>query len=99
GFFDPALLDNYTRLHSRFADHPDMRKIPGIDFSSGSLGHGLSTTLGMTLAARVQGRSYRSYVILGDGELCEGQAWEAAMAAGHYGARRLVASTGRKQLP
>ena len=98
GFYDPALLDNYTRLHSRFGDHPDMRKIPGIDFSSGSLGHGLSTTLGMTLAARVQGRSYRSYVILGDGELCEGQVWEAAMAAGHYRAGSLVAIVDRNQL-
>jgi len=98
GFFDPALLDNYTRLHSRFGDHPDMRKIPGIDFSSGSLGHGLSTTLGMTLAARVQGRPYRSYVMLGDGELCEGQVWEAAMAAGHYRAGSLVAIVDRNQL-
>ena len=98
GFFDPALLDNYTRLHSRFGDHPDMRKIPGIDFSSGSLGHGLSTTLGMTLAARVQGLPYRSYVILGDGELCEGQVWEAAMAAGHYRAGSLVAIVDRNQL-
>lgn len=98
GFYDPALLDNYTRLHSRFGDHPDMRKIPGIDFSSGSLGHGLSTTLGMTLAARVQGRPYRSYVILGDGELCEGQVWEAAMAAGHYRAGSLVAIVDRNQL-
>ena len=98
GFFDPALLDNYTRLHSRFGDHPDMRKIPGIDFSSGSLGHGLSTTLGMTLAARVQARPYRSYVILGDGELCEGQVWEAAMAAGHYRAGSLVAIVDRNQL-
>jgi len=98
GFFDPSLLDNYTRLHSRFGDHPDMRKIPGIDFSSGSLGHGLSTTLGMTLAARVQGRPYRSYVMLGDGELCEGQVWEAAMAAGHYRAGSLVAIVDRNQL-
>ena len=84
GFFDPALLDNYTRLHSPFGDHPDMRKIPGADFSSGSLGHGLSVTLGMALAARVQGRTYRTYCMLGDGELAEGQVWEAAMAAGHY---------------
>jgi len=98
GFFDRALLDNYTRLHSRFGDHPDMRKIPGIDFSSGSLGHGLSTTLGMTLAARVQGLPYRSYVMLGDGELCEGQVWEAAMAAGHYRAGPLVAIVDRNQL-
>ena len=98
GFFDPGLLDDYTRLGNPFGDHPDMRKIPGIDFSSGSLGHGLSTTLGMTLAARVQGRPYRSYVILGDGELCEGQVWEAAMAAGHYRAGSLVAIVDRNQL-
>ena len=98
GFFDARLLDDYTRLGSAFGDHPDMRKITGIDFSSGSLGHGLSTTLGMTLAARVQGRDYRSYVMLGDGELCEGQVWEAAMAAGHYRAGSLVAIVDRNQL-
>jgi len=69
GFFDPAPLDDYTRLGSAFGDHPDMRKVPGIDFSSGSLGHGLSVALGITLAARVQGRSYRTYCLLGDGEL------------------------------
>ena len=60
GYFDPALLDNYTRLGSPFGDHPDMRKIPGIDFSSGSLGHGLSIATGMALAARVQDRGYRN---------------------------------------
>ncbi|MEP7023517.1 MAG: transketolase, partial [Actinomycetota bacterium] len=98
GFYGAELLDNYTRLGSRFGDHPDMRKIPGIDFSSGSLGHGLSAALGMTLAGRVQGRSYRTYCMLGDGELAEGQVWEAAMAAGHYRARRLVAIVDRNQL-
>ncbi len=98
GFFSPAPLDNYTRLGSIFGDHPDMRKVPGIDFSSGSLGHGLSTALGMTLAARVQGRSYRTYCLLGDGELAEGQVWEAAMAAGHFRAGSLVAIVDRNQL-
>src|ERR1700722_6247464 len=73
GFFDPAELDTYTRLGSRFGDHPGMRKIPGIDFSSGSLGHGLSVSLGITLAARVHGLNYRTYCMLGDGELGEGQ--------------------------
>jgi transketolase len=81
-----------------FGDHPDMRKIPGIDFSSGSLGHGLSTALGMALAARVQGRSYRTYCLLGDGELAEGQVWEAAMAAGHFRAGSLIAIVDRNQL-
>ena len=55
GFFDPALLDSYTRLGNPLGDHPDMRHVPGADFSSGSLGHGLSVALGMALAARVAG--------------------------------------------
>lgn len=98
GFFDASLLDGYTRLDSPFGDHPDMRKVKGIDFSSGSLGHGLSVSVGMALAARVQGRSYRTYCLLGDGELGEGQVWEAAMAAGQFGLGSLVAIVDRNQL-
>ena len=98
GFFDPSLLDDYTRLGSPFGDHPDMRKVPGIDFSSGSLGHGLSVSVGFALAARVQRRSYRAYCMLGDGELGEGQVWEAAMAAGQYRLGSLVAIIDRNQL-
>ena len=98
GFFDPALLDSYTRLGSPFGDHPDMRLIPGIDFSSGSLGHGLSVGVGMALAARVTGRSYRVYVLLGDGELDEGQVWEAAMSAAHFKLGNLVAIVDRNQV-
>jgi transketolase len=98
GFFDPALLDSYTRLGSPFGDHPDMRKIPGIDFSSGSLGHGLSVGVGMALAARVSGRSYRVYVLLGDGELDEGQVWEAAMSAAHFRLGNLVAIVDRNRV-
>jgi transketolase len=98
GFFDPGLLDDYTRLGSPFGDHPDMRKIPGIDFSSGSLGHGLSVGLGMALAARVDGRHYRTYCMVGDGELAEGQIWEAAMAAGHFRTGSLVCIVDRNQL-
>lgn len=98
GFFDPALLDTYTRLGSPFGDHPDMRKIPGIDFSSGSLGHGLSVGVGMALAARVTGRSYRVYVLLGDGELDEGQVWEAAMSAVHFRLGNLVAIVDRNRV-
>jgi transketolase len=98
GFFDPVELDDYTRLGSIFGDHPDMRKIPGIDFSSGSLGHGLSIALGIALAARLSGRRYRTYCMLGDGELGEGQIWEAAMAAGQFRAGRLVAIIDRNQL-
>jgi transketolase len=98
GFFDPALLDNYTRFGSPFGDHPDMKKVPGIDFSSGSLGHGLSIGVGMALAGRMQGRSYRTYCMLGDGELNEGQIWEAAMAAAHFKLQGLVALIDRNKL-
>jgi transketolase len=98
GFFDAELLENYTRLHSPLGDHPDMRKVPGADFSSGSLGHGLSVSLGMALAARVTGRSYLTHCVMGDGELAEGQVWSAAMAAGHYKAANLVAIVDRNQL-
>lgn len=98
GFYDASLLDTYTRLGSPFGDHPDMRKIPGIDFSSGSLGHGLSIGLGMALAGRVSGRDYYTYVMVGDGELAEGQVWEAAMAAGHFRTSRLVCVVDRNRL-
>jgi transketolase len=98
GFFDASLLDDYTRLGSAFGDHPDMRKIKGIDFSSGSLGHGLSISTGMALAGRVAGRDYRVYCLTGDGELEEGQVWEAAMAAGQFRLGSLVAIVDRNQL-
>ncbi len=98
GFFDPALLDDYTRLGSPFGDHPDMKKVTGVDFSSGSLGHGLSVGVGLALAARVQRRDHRVYCLLGDGELAEGQIWEAAMSAAHFGLGSLVAIVDRNGL-
>jgi transketolase len=98
GFFDRALLDDYTRLDSPFGDHPDMRKIPGIDFSSGSLGHGLSVGVGMALGAGVQGRSFRVYCMMGDGDLAEGQIWEAAMAASQFRLGSLVGIVDRNHL-
>lgn len=98
GYFDPALLDEYTRLGSPFGDHPDMKKVPGIDFSSGSLGHGLSVAVGMALSARVQRRDSRVIAMLGDGELAEGQIWEAAMAAAHFELNGLVAIIDRNWL-
>jgi transketolase len=98
GYFAPELLDDYTRLHSPFGDHPDMRKVVGIDFSSGSLGHGLSVALGMALAARVASRSYLTFCMMGDGELAEGQVWSAAMAAGHYKASNLIGIVDRNHL-
>ncbi|MCW0214876.1 MAG: transketolase [Pseudonocardia sp.] len=98
GFFDPAELDTYTRLGSAFGDHPDMKRIPGVDFSSGSLGHGLSICVGMALAGRLSGLDSRTYCLLGDAELAEGQVWEAAMAASHYGLGNLVAVVDANQL-
>lgn len=95
GFFPREWLDTYTRLGSPLGDHPDMKKIPGIDFSSGSLGHGLSVGVGMALAARLDRASYRVYVLLGDGELNEGQVWAAAMSAAHFRLGNLIAIVDR----
>ncbi len=98
GFFDPSELDTYTRLGSKYGDHPDMKKVGGLDFSSGSLGHGLSVGVGLALAARMTRRDYMTYVMLGDGELSEGQIWEAANSAGHFGLQNLVAIVDRNGL-
>jgi transketolase len=83
GFFPKAELATFTRLGSRLGDHPDMKKVPGFDFSSGSLGHGLSVAVGMAEAARLQGHGNRVTAMMGDGELNEGQIWEAVSYAGH----------------
>ena len=84
GFFDKSLLKEFRKLGSILQGHPDMKKIPGIDMSSGSLGQGLSAANGMALAAKLDGKNYRVYCIVGDGEIQEGQVWEAAMSASHY---------------
>ncbi|RSL29709.1 transketolase [Salibacterium salarium] len=91
GFFPKEELDTYTQVGSPFGDHPDMNKINGIDFSSGSIGHGLSVGVGMSLGARVDNEKYRTYILMGDGELQEGQVWEAAMSAGNFKLGNLVA--------
>jgi len=96
-YFPAADLDGYAGLGSPFGDHPDMRRIPGVDFSSGSLGHALSAGLGMALAAPLSGHDYTVYVLLGDGELHEGQVWEAAMAAAHRRVRNLIAIVDRNE--
>lgn len=98
GYFDASDLDNYTRLGSPFGDHPDMRKVRGIDFSSGSLGHGLSIGVGMALGARVLGKEFRTYAMVGDAELDEGQVWEAVMAARQFRLGSLVCIVDRNQL-
>jgi len=90
GYFDPEELETYTRLGSKYGDHPDMKKVRGLDFSSGSLGHGLSVGVGMALAGRATGRDFRTYVMLGDGEISEGQIWEAVISAGHFKLGNLV---------
>jgi transketolase len=96
-YFPSADLDGYASLGSPFGDHPDMRRIPGIDFSSGSLGHALSAGLGMALAAPLTGHDYNVYALLGDGELHEGQVWEAALAAAHHRTHNLVAIIDRNE--
>ena len=83
GFFDPALLPTFRKSGSILQGHPDMKKIPGVDMTSGSLGQGVSTACGMALAAKLDGASWRVYTLLGDGEMEEGQVWEAAMFAAH----------------
>ncbi len=84
GYFPLSWLDNLRKLDSPLQGHPDMLKTPGVEMSSGSLGQGLSIANGMALAGRIDGRHYRVYTLLGDGEIQEGQIWEAAMTAAHY---------------
>jgi transketolase len=98
GYYGWETLENYSRLGSGFGDHPDMKKVPGIDFSSGSIGHNLSVGVGMALAGRQLGRDHRTWVLLGDAELNEGQVWEAAMSAAHFGLGRLVAIVDRNRM-
>jgi transketolase len=84
GYFPREDLKTLRRLGSHLQGHPDMRKTPGVEVCTGSLGQGLSQAVGLSLAARLQERSSRTYCLLGDGEVQEGQIWEAAMAAAHY---------------
>ena len=89
------VLNGYTRLGNPLGDHPDIRKVAGVDFSSGSIGHALSNGLGMALGGRMQGRDFTTFVMLGDGEMQEGQVWEAAIGAAHHKLNRLVAIVDR----
>lgn len=91
GYLPHSELSSLRRIDSRLQGHPDMKGIPGVEMSTGSLGQGLSAANGMALAARLDGRSYRVYALLGDGELEEGQVWEAAMFAAHYKLDNLTA--------
>ena len=84
GFFDKAALSTLRQADSFLQGHPDMKGTPGVDMSTGSLGLGFSSACGMALAAKLDGKDYRTYAIVGDGESEEGQIWEAAMFAAHY---------------
>lgn len=91
GFFPKEELQTLRKLGSRLQGHPDMKKLPGVEMSTGSLGQGLSAAIGMALGLRMDGGSQRVYALLGDGEVQEGQIWEAAMSAGHFKLDNLTA--------
>jgi len=91
GFFSTDLLKTFRTEDSILQGHPDMKGVPGVDMSTGSLGLGISAACGMALSAKVSGDSYRVYTALGDGESEEGQVWEAAMFASHYQLDNLIA--------
>lgn len=97
GFFDITHLDTLRQIESILQGHP-IHKTPGIDMTTGSLGHGLSIGLGMALEGKLTGRNYHVYVILGDGEINEGLVWEAAMAANKYKTDNLIAFVDRNGL-
>ena len=84
GFFPVEDLPTLRHIDSYLQGHPNMNTVPGVDMSTGSLGQGVSVAVGMALGAKHQGKTYRVYTLLGDGEIQEGQVWEACMAASHY---------------
>ena len=90
GYFDPKMLLTLRQLGSPLQGHPDMRRLPGIEASTGSLGQGLSVGIGCALAARFDRKSWKTYVIISDGELNEGQIWEAAAFAAHHKLSHLI---------
>jgi transketolase len=90
GFFPADWLDSYTRLNSPLGDHPDVKKVPGADFSSGSIGHNLSVSVGMALGLRLKDSTSRIICMMGDGEQTEGQIWEAAISGAHWGLSNLI---------
>ncbi len=91
GYFDTELLTTLRHIGSILQGHPDMKHIPGVDMSTGSLGQGISAAVGMALSAKHFGNSYNVYTVLGDGEIEEGQVWEAAMFAANKGLVNLTA--------
>ena len=98
GFLDLTdVTARFSRFGSPYIGHPN-NKLPGIEMNSGSLGHGLPVCVGMALAAKMNGQGYRTYTVMGDGELAEGSVWEGAMAASHYKLDNLCAVVDRNRL-
>ena len=91
GFFDVELLKTFRKADGHLSGHAEMRHVPGVDMSTGSLGQGFSTAVGMALAGRLGARAYYTYAVLGDGEIQEGQIWEACMYAAAHGLDHLIA--------
>jgi len=98
GFFAASELQTFMAPLSSLNGHPDRKKVPGVETNTGPLGHGFPVAVGIALAARLQGESWRTFVVLGDGELQEGSNWEAAMTASHYGLGSLTAIVDRNRL-
>lgn len=98
GFLSWDKLLTFRQNNSSLSGHPDMHKVPGVEMSTGSLGHGLSVGIGLALATRMNNKKYKTYVLMGDGETQEGSIWEAAMAASHYKLDNLVGIIDRNRM-
>ena len=98
GYLDEALLSTYLKFDSRLPGHPVRQKTPVIELNTGALGHGLPVGVGLALAGKMSGRSYRVFVLTGDGELQEGSVWEAAMSASRFALGRLIVIVDRNTL-
>jgi transketolase len=99
GYFPITELDTFDQIDSRLQGHPDMTKLPGLDMSTGSLGQGLSPGVGMALGARLRAKEFHTWVMLGDGEIQEGQVWEAAFVASRYDLDNLITILDYNRLP
>lgn len=95
GYFDEEILWTYNSIDTRVPMHPDEKVLPGIEFPTGSLGHGLAVACGIALSARLDNKDFRVFTMLGDGECDEGSVWEAAMSASHHGMDNLTAIVDR----
>jgi len=98
GYFSKKVFDKFEELGNPLTMHPDMHKVPGVDMSTGSMGHGLPIGVGMALAGKLDKRDYRVFVLMGDGETQEGSVWEAVMAGSHYKLNNLIAIVDRNGL-